>query len=158
MNLSLYQRYKTRIYRYLYLHIGHADDAADLTQQVFLKAMTSLKGYQSRGSFAAWLFRIAYHMMSDTYRRKKVTSGWASLVEAEQVVGDESPEALVLQQESHGRLHALLSQLDTRKRELIELRFFAGLNANEIAQVVGKSPVAVRKQLTRILQSLKERM
>lgn len=151
----LYQHYKARIYRYLLLRIGREEDAADLTQQVFLKAMISLRDYKARGSFAAWLFRIALHTASDTYRRKKTAFSWDSLPEAEQIIGDENPESIFLLRERRVRLRELLDQ---RKRELIALRFSAGLNASEIAQVVGKSPAAVRKQLTRILQGLKEQL
>ncbi|GHO69157.1 RNA polymerase sigma factor [Ktedonobacter sp. SOSP1-52] len=154
----LYQHYKARIYRYLLLRIGSQEDAADLTQQVFLKAMISLRDYKARGSFAAWLFRIALHTASDTYRRKKFAFSWYSLPEAEQLIGDEDPESIFLLRERRVHLRELIDQLDERKRELIALRFSAGLNASEIAQVVGKSPAAVRKQLTRILQGLKEQL
>ncbi|HEY5005280.1 MAG TPA: sigma factor [Ktedonobacteraceae bacterium] len=45
----LYQHYMARIYRYLYMRVRHAEDAADLTQQVFLKALHALPGYRVRG-------------------------------------------------------------------------------------------------------------
>ncbi|HEY7416489.1 MAG TPA: sigma factor, partial [Ktedonobacteraceae bacterium] len=55
----LYQRYKGRVYRYLFFRLRHEEDAADLTQQVFLKALSALPGYRIRNiPFAAWLFRI----------------------------------------------------------------------------------------------------
>jgi RNA polymerase sigma-70 factor, ECF subfamily len=154
----LYQHYKAHIYRYLLLRVGHQEEAADLTQQVFLKAMVSLQSYKARGSFAAWLFRIASHAASDVYRSKKPAFSWDNLPEAEQLFGSEDPENIVLLNERQAQLRELLHGLDERKRELIALHFSAGLPISEIARVVGKSPAAVRKQLTRILHSLKEQL
>jgi RNA polymerase sigma-70 factor, ECF subfamily len=153
----LYHYYKQRIYRYLFLRIGHEEDAADLTQQVFLKALKGLPSYHVRGlPFAAWLFRIAYHVINDVYRHKKDVVSWDTIENAEELFIEGDPESIMLQQEKHMRLQQLLNQLDTRKRELIILRFSAGLSSSEIALVVGKSPAAVKKQLTRILRDLKE--
>ncbi len=155
----LYQHYKERIYRYLFLRVRREEDAADLTQQVFLKALSALPGYRERGiPFAAWLFRIAHHTASDTYRRKKSVVSWDVLSNDEQLIAETDLESHILQQERLAHLRQLLGQLDPSKRELLALRFSAGLSATEIALVIGKSQAAVKKQLTRTLQGLKEQM
>ena len=155
----LYERYKERIYRYLFLRVRREEDAADLTQQVFLKALSALPGYRERGiPFAAWLFRIAHHTVSDTYRRKKSAVSWDVLSNDEQLIAETDLESHILQQERLAHLRQLLDQLDPFKRELLALRFSAGLSAAEIALVLGKSQAAVKKQLTRTLQALKEQM
>jgi RNA polymerase sigma factor (sigma-70 family) len=69
----------------------------------------------------------------------------------------QEPEADLLRRESLARLRELLAELDHGQRELLALRFAGQLSSPEIAAVVGRSPAAVKKQLTRILQSLKER-
>lgn len=155
----LYQRYKTRIYRYLFLRVRREEDAADLTQQVFLKALSALPRYQTRRvPFAAWLFRIAYYTAIDTYRRKKSAISWDTLAEDGQLIAGIDLENHILQQERLTHLRQLLDQLDPYKRELLALRFSAGLSTREIALVVGKSQAAIKKQLTRTLQRLKEQM
>ncbi|HVB22033.1 MAG TPA: sigma-70 family RNA polymerase sigma factor [Ktedonobacteraceae bacterium] len=155
----LYQRYKGRIYRYLFLRLRREEDAADLTQQVFLKALGALPGYRERGlPFAAWLFRIAHHTVSDAYRQEKSAVSWDVLSDDEQLIAEIDLENMVLQQERLAHLRQLLDQLDPYKRELLALRFSAGLSTTEIALVVGKSQAAVKKQLTRTLQGLKEQM
>lgn len=155
----LYQRYMMRIYRYMYLRVRNAEDAADLTQQVFLKVLRALPGYRVRGvPFAAWLFRIAHNTASDVYRREKRTMSQDFLPDEELLAPDMDPELLVLQREQLERLIDLLYQLEPSKQELLALRFSAGLSGAEIALVVGKSQAAVNKQLSRTLHYLKEHM
>ena len=155
----LYQRYRVRVYRYLFFRLRREEDAADLTQQVFLKALSALPDYRiHKAPFAAWLFRIAYHIASDVYRRKKETISWEELPDAEQLLLEADPEVLLLQQERLAHLRKLLDRLDPAKRELLALRFSAGLSSAEIALVVGKNQDAVKKQLTRILHNLKEQL
>ncbi len=155
---QLYQRYLARVYWYLRARSESDEDAADLTQQVFLQVFHALPGYQQRGlPFAAWLFQIARHVVADKYRRHRATLSWDALPVTLEAAGDEQdPESVALQQERLAHLRMLLAKLDAGKRELLALRFAAGLSSSQIAAVLGKSPAAVKKQLTRIIASLKE--
>jgi RNA polymerase sigma-70 factor (ECF subfamily) len=152
----LYELHVDAVYRYLRLRTG-TPDAADLTQQVFLRAFASLPKYQTRGlPFSAWLFRIARNLATDHHRRRGRNPDelLPGMVQADSAA---SPEQAALQTEMLGHLHALLGELDGEKRELLAMRFAAGLSSREIAAVVGKSEAAVKKQLTRILHTLKEK-
>ncbi len=154
---ALYRRYLARVYRYLRAHVGSDDEAADLTQQVFLKALDALPRYRPRGApFTAWLFQIARHVAADAHRRHRPTLAWDALPEALHPLAEQEPEAAALRLEALAQLGTLLERLDARKRELLALRFAAGLTAPEIAKVVGKRPDAVKKQLSRTIQMLKE--
>lgn len=153
----LYRRYLDRVYRYLRAHSASDEDAADLTQQVFLRALDALPRFHPRGApFAAWLFRIARHAAIDAHRRRHSAIAWDALPEALHPLSGQDPEEAVLRQEALAHLRQLVARLDPGKRELLALRFAGQLSASEIAAVVGKSPTAVKKHLTRILQSLKE--
>jgi RNA polymerase sigma-70 factor, ECF subfamily len=154
----LYELYVVRVYRYLRTRVSNEEDAADLTQQVFLKALDALPGYQERGlPFAAWLFRIARHSITDNYRQRRDNISWDLLPDV-MAASDhqQDPEEIVLHQESLLRLRRLLEGVDRKKRELLALRFAGGLSTTEIALVVNKSQAAVKKQLTRTLNTLKE--
>ncbi len=154
---AIYRRYLSRVYRYLRAHTPSADDAADLTQQVFLKALGALPMYQSTGApFTAWLFRIARHAAIDASRARRPLLDTAALPEGLHPLDTDGPEGEALRRESLSHLATLLGKLDPAKRELLALRFAGGLSATEIAGVVGKRPEAVKKQLTRIVQALKE--
>src|SRR5437588_657226 len=66
------------------------------------------------------------------------------------------PESTVLHREDLIRLRALFDTLDSDKRELLVLRFVAGLTAREIGVTIGASEAATKKRLARTLQTLKE--
>lgn len=156
---ALYGRYAERVYRYLRAHTTSDDEAADMTQQVFLRALDALPAYRQQGApFAAWLFQIARRVAIDASRRRKPTVAWEALPEGQHPLAEveADPEAVVLRDEALARLRALVGRLDAEKRELLALRFAGQLSAPEIAAIVGKSPEAVKKQLTRILHALKE--
>ena len=153
----LYQMYVTRIYLYIHTSVRNEEDASDLTQQVFLQALIALPKYKPQGvSFAAWLFRIARNLALNASTRRREALSWSMLPEALHPTVEYGPEITILQQETHSRLNTLLRQLDPSKRDLLALRFAGGLTSGEIAGVVGKSPAAVKKQLTRTIQTLKE--
>ena len=152
---ALYERHVDSIYRYLQLRVGPAD-AADLTQQVFLKAFRSLPQYKSRGlPFLAWLFRIARNLATDHHRSSKQSPGelLPDIVDATNLA---SPEEAALQIERLRYLRSLLRDIGADKRELLAMRFAGGLTSREIAAVMGKSEAAIKKQLTRIIHTLKE--
>ena len=151
---ALYQRYYARVYRYLRIRLQSEEDAADLTQQVFLKALDALPRYQPRNApFAAWLFTIARHALADRYRQHPPT---LSLEAAGDLQAEQQMEAALERRESFEQLTTLLNQLKPDARDLLALRFAAGLTTPEIAATLGKRPEAVRKSLSRLLQSLKE--
>lgn len=153
----LYAEFHPRIYRYLRLRSPGDEDAADLTQQVFLQAFDALPRYDERGvPFAAWLFRIARNAAIDAQRKRRPTVDLDLLPESLRLSDEANPEAEALRQERLERLRALLQQLDPGQRELLALRFAAGLTSREIAEVVGKREGAVKRQLSRLIQHLRE--
>jgi RNA polymerase sigma-70 factor (ECF subfamily) len=154
---ALYDRYFPRVYGYLRGYTQSDEDAADLAQQVFLRALGGLPRYSERkGPFGAWLFAIARNAATDAHRRRRAAVSLRFVPELAEPAAH-GPEAVALRHEALARLRTLLLELDPEQRELIWLRFVGELGVEEIAGVVGKSPGAVRKQLSRTLQRLGER-
>jgi RNA polymerase sigma-70 factor (ECF subfamily) len=103
---ELYRRYLPRVYRYARARSPNGDEAADLTQEIFLKASEALVRYRERGApFAAWLFRIARNAAIDRSRRRRPVVSLESLVA---VPGSEDLEAGAIANETRAtfRLHS----------------------------------------------------
>ncbi len=154
---TIYRRYSYSVFWYLLDRCGVQEDAADLTQYVFLRALEALPTYSDRGiPFRAWLFRVARNALTDAHRRRKYSIPWDQ-ASVDMICSDSpSPEAIAVDAEAATYLDTLIAQLEPGKQELLALRFGSELEIAEIALVVGKSECAVRKRLQRIVQELKE--
>jgi RNA polymerase sigma-70 factor (ECF subfamily) len=153
----LYQRYRDRVYRYLRTRTNSDEDAADLTQQVFLQALDALPRYRiEQTPFAAWLTRIAHNLAAND-RRRKTTVPWDYVPEAHQPLVEGDLDDHVLRDEALAQLREAIQAFNASAREVLALHFAAGLTIAETAVVVGRSEAAVKKQLTRTLHVLKER-
>jgi len=151
---ELHRRHVQRVYHFLLIHTPTPEDAADLTQHVFLRAWESLRTYQDRGlPFRAWLIRVARNAAIDMYRRNQLLT-WDHLSEDMYPIDIGGPEAESVRAEELNQLRIAMGRLSREKQELLALRFAAGLKAPEIAAIVGKSDYAVRKQLSRTLREL----
>lgn len=153
----LYDRYLDRVYAYVRTRTTTEDDAADLTQRVFLQALAALPKYRVRTvPFTAWLFRIARNTTIDFHRRQRDTITWDLIPEALQPIAEHEVETGVLHREDIERLRALLQTLDPETRDLLALRYAARLTTGAIAAVIGKTEAATKKRLARALHNLKE--
>ena len=153
---SLYDEYRDRVYWYLLRRTGSVEDAADLTQEVFLKAFRIRDQYRvDRGSVASWLLTISRSLANTFGSSSRPTVDWAVLPEA--TMGfHPGPDADPIQVDEFDRLRTCLRQLEPRGQELILLRFESGLTVSEISTVIGKTTEATKKQLQRTLKRLRE--
>ncbi|MCE7927568.1 MAG: sigma-70 family RNA polymerase sigma factor [Chloroflexi bacterium CFX7] len=153
---ELYARYMPRVYRFCRTRTSNEEDAADLTQQTFIRAFSALRRYRvgSHG-FAPWLFRIARNAATDAHRRARHT------VPLDDIAGLPSdattdPAARALANDDLAALRRALATLRPDVRDVITLHFTVGLTVGEVAAVVGKSESATRMQLWRTLRALRE--
>lgn len=153
---AVYERYLPRVYRYLAAKASSPEEAADITQAVFLKAFDSLGRFRpGKAPFASWLFRIARNAAIDASRRSRPG------VSLDADPGFGFPGELLLEEETLRRerlreLRAAVAKLKPEQRDLIALRYAGGLTIKEIALLIGKRPEAAKKQLQRTLRELKE--
>jgi len=140
---ELYERYFDKIYRYITFKIGNYAEAEDMTQQVFLKSLQSISSYKWRDiPFSAWLFRIAHNQVVD-YLRKKTRQPTASLDDTP-VVADSNPQQITEDRLDTERLMLATKKLTKSQQEVISLRFTSELPIAEVAEVMGKSPGAIK--------------
>jgi RNA polymerase sigma-70 factor (ECF subfamily) len=151
----LYRSYVIPVYRYLYKWVGNAEEAEDLTSQVFTEVLEGLVHYRERGNFSAWLFSIARHKAISAYRRQRPN---LPLDQAEDIPGPaEDPLERVLQGEQMEQMAALFSGLTDDQRDLLRLRFTAGLGYAEIGSMLGRSQAAVKMAVLRLLRQMHEK-
>lgn len=154
---ELYRRHAPAVFWYLLTCSASESDAADLSQQVFLRALEALPRYHQRTvAVRPWLLRIARNATIDAHRRRRHRTPWQRLEAVLLPDHSPGPEALAIQREDAGRVSVLLGQLSDEKRELLALRFAGDLTIAEIAEMVGKNEEAVKKQLQRLVRWLKE--
>ena len=152
---ALYDEHHESIFRYLWLRVGDPHLAEDLTGDVFMRMLHALPNYQSMGlPFRAWLYRIAHNLLVDHFRRNSRREP-VSLDVVETHAADDDPLVSVERRLLAERLGHALSQLDPHQREVVVLRFLAGLSLQETAAAMGRSEAAVKSLQHRSLSALR---
>lgn len=142
---QIYEENFDKIYRYVALKIGDRTEAEDLTQQVFLNMVKSIRSYESRGTpLSSWLYRIAHNQIVDHLRRK-TKQPTAQLDESiVDCAKDSDPRQVAELNVDIECLAAATRQLTQAQQEVISLRFASDLPINEVARIMGKSEGAVK--------------
>lgn len=152
---ALYDRFLAPLYGYLYQHVANKQEAEELTSQTFLAAFEAFQSYRHRGMFAAWLFGIARKKLADHYRH------WPreqSLEEVSEPAEDPHYLGQTVREERLAALKRVIATLPEGEKELLRLRFSAGLSFKEMALLLHKNEEAVKKSVYRLLARLQSQM
>jgi RNA polymerase sigma-70 factor (ECF subfamily) len=165
---SLVERYQNRLVGIFFHMVGSMDEAEDLCQEVFLRIYRARKGYRPRAKFSTWLFTIANNLALNHLRRKGRSSslplGGASGSQpispvAKHLVDREAtPSAQVRQVELSGLVHDALAALGEDQKMAVLLNKFEEMSYAEIADVMGRSPAAIKSLLARARNHLREQL
>jgi RNA polymerase sigma factor (sigma-70 family) len=151
---ELYRSSRDDVYAYVATLLGDRLAAEDITATAFERAYRKRRSFNARrGSPRAWLFGIARNAALDELRRRSRT---ARLMKD---VADETDEIFPSDTDELGRRLALRSALDSltpRERDLIALKFHAGLGNQELARVLATSETNVGTLLHRTIQKLRK--
>ena len=154
---ELYSKYAGLILRYLYARVRDQEGAQDLTQEVFVRVIKGIGGFEYRGekSFLGWLYTIANNVLIGQARRKRAIS--TPLDDSIEIVDPRGQEA-VLSIYDRVALQQAISQLTLDQQQVLTLKFFGDMTNNEIATLIGRSEGAVKALQHRALQSLQQIM
>ena len=147
---ALYRNHVEAIYRYIYYRVSSQRDAEDLTAEVFVKMVEGLPGYRFTGApFEAWLYRIAGARVIDFHRRNRRHPE----SELSDTLADTSthPEDQIQRQQEIDTLRNALTQLSDDEQTLLILRFVEHHSHIEAADIMGKTPAAVKAMQHRAL-------
>lgn len=166
----LIAQFQQPVYSLVYRIVSDPADAADTTQEVFLKVFRGMKRFHGGSSLKTWVYRIAVHEASNRkrwwfrHKAREVSiepepaaeggSGLANLL----VDRGESPLENVAQQQLKARVECELRQLDEPFRTAIILREIEELSYEEIAEVMQTSLGTVKSRITRGREALKKRL
>lgn len=150
--------YQDLVYRQSFYMLGDPEAAADVAQEVFIKAYTSLKSFRG-GSFKAWLLRTATNTTYDELRRRKRHLNQPLFPVNEDDEENEAvswmvdpgpqPEELAERQESSEHIRHLISRLKPAYQAALVLIDLQGLDYEEAAQLMGVPVGTVKSRLAR---------
>jgi RNA polymerase sigma-70 factor (ECF subfamily) len=147
----LYLRYADNVYGYVCSIVRDEHEAEDVTQMIFAKLLTALERYEPRSvPFSAWILRVAHNASIDHVRARR-------MVPCEEVRSPET-EAENVGRERLADLREALESLPTEQREVIVLRFIAGLSPREIAERLGRSEDAIHGLQHRARRTLRREL
>ncbi len=157
-------KYRERLYSVIYNLVGHRDDAADLTQDSFVRAFQAIHRFAGDASFFTWLYRIGINAACGHLRRNKLRRFFS----LDAVDEEDRPSAEVIAAltdhrgadrnayvgELQEKLNEALQKLSIKHRTVVTLFEIDGLSHQEIADVVGCSEGTVRSRLHYAKQQL----
>ena len=137
----LMNKYKDRIYTYIYLKVRNKDVAEDIFQETFIKVINSLKNgkYSHDGKFASWVTRIAHNLTIDFFRKEKqlrtVSNNPENNIDVFNTTKFAAPtiEDEMIQDQINSDVKRLIETLPEEQKEIIILRHYVGMSFKEIA-------------------------
>lgn len=143
---ELLLRYKDRLYAYITFQVKNADMADDLFQETFVRAIMHIRQgrYNERGTFYAWLTRIAHNLLIDQFRsegrdpivyKDAQTDDWNTV----RNFYDKSHESEMVDEQLLHDVCQLMQELPLEQRNIVFMRFYQDMSFKEIAEQTGVS-------------------
>lgn len=160
---KLLEAYEKPVYNLCLRMTGNREDAADLTQEAFLKVWRGAAQYQFESSFSTWLYRLTSNVCIDFLRGKKRRQTVSLTVEEEQDGAQELeipdtaplPEEQVLHAETKREIAAAMGELEENFRLILTLRLVENLSYEQIADALELKVGTVKSRLARARSKLK---
>lgn len=151
---ELLGRYAKPVYNVAYRILGNPDDAADVTQVVFLKAIENLDRYKPEYRFFSWIYRIAINESINQNKRR----GLQQPLSGQETYASSGPDTEAEARELSREIQDGLMALDQNYRAVIVLRHFRGLSYQEISDVLQLPEKTVKSRLYSARQLMKKAM
>jgi RNA polymerase sigma-70 factor (ECF subfamily) len=147
-------RHQRQVYLLCYRFAGNHEDAADLTQDVFVRAFRGLRGFKGRSSLATWLHRIG---VSVSLNRAAIRKPPTEPIDAAQYIDSQAADALdgLVRGERAALVRDAIRRLPPRQRATLILRVYHDLPHEEIARVLGSSVGAAKANFFHALGNLR---
>lgn len=151
---ELYTRHFDRVYDFVLRTVRDPDEAADIAQDTFVRAMKALKPGEKRAAFSTWLFTIARNLTLDRIEKKRHDArpdeGEPALYEQIDATQLANPEGAAEAGEMAGLVWEAAKALDSKQYSLLDLHLRQGLDSAEIAEVMAVSKGAAYTMMSRL--------
>jgi RNA polymerase sigma-70 factor (ECF subfamily) len=152
---KLYNSYYMQVYSYAVTLTKNPEQAEEITQHTFVKALSSKAGYKGKSSEITWLCSIAKNLYYDELRRNQKLTGVDDVTGTPS--GDDMEKA-VSDADAAFRIHLVLHNLEEPYKEVFQLRVFGELSFTQIASIFRKTESWARVTYHRARLKIKERM
>jgi RNA polymerase sigma-70 factor, ECF subfamily len=142
----------------LYFFHGNEAAASDVTQQVFLKLMTSIRQFQGNAEFSTWLYRLVVNACVDVARKRRPELAMADRGRLEAFAGPGSPEKDFARTQTANSVRSAVAALPPKFRIAVVLRYFEDFSYEQMAKALGCSMGTVASRLSRGHRLLAERL
>lgn len=163
---ELFNRYHKRIYNYIYQMARNETDAADLTQETFVRVYNSLPHLRAPEAFVSWLHRVALNLCRDHAKRPRPQSlsldrpldedGGEMALEIPDT-GD-TPEQALEAKELEKRVREAVGGLSPEHRAVVMMHHLEGMELTDIAESMGCSVGTVKSRLARARDALRRKL
>ncbi len=150
------ERHQTNLYRTAYHYTLHAEDARDVTQEIFIKAYNKLTDFRHGSTFSTWLYRIAINHCIDWTRQKKPPH--QEMANWDIYDDEDSPEDLYFRQEMATEVQEVIGSLPEIYKTILILFYYEDLNPQEIAEILDIPKRTVETRLFRGRKILKQKL
>lgn len=150
----LVERHSRSVFRLAYRMTGNEQDAEDVVQEAFLRAYKQLHRYESRASFATWVYRIAANYSLDLIRSRRTVESETMLEHLRE--SSAGPDRLYASGKMQETLDRALESLSQQERTAFVLRHFEGQSIDEIGGVLGIGNNAAKHSIFRAVQKLRK--
>ena len=137
----LVERYKDRVYSYIYHSVKNEDLADDIFQDTFVKAKTTINQgrYTENGKFLPWIFRIAHNLIIDSFRQEKSENTQSCDVEDVDILNrkdlsESTIEEQIVTEQIYQAVKHLVHALPKSQRDVLTMRYYKNMSFKEIAE------------------------
>jgi RNA polymerase sigma-70 factor (ECF subfamily) len=151
----LVRRHERAVYGMGLSFFRNAEDAADFTQEVFLKAYRNLSRFEGRSRFSTWLYKIAYNTAVNGVNRRQE---YRSLAEEDPAIDGDTPERSALRGAVRDAVLEAVRDLPERYRTCVDLFFFYDRSYQEIEAITGFPVNTIKSHVFRAKKLLRNKL
>jgi len=166
---KLMRLHERQIYNFTYRMLGSAEEAEDLTQDIFIAVFKGIKSFRGEAKFSTWLYRIALNQTRNRIkylarrnffakRTKRAGLGEDMGLETPETLPDRgpSPEQWAMTKDLAAQVQECLNQMGHQAQQILLLRDVQGFSYEELSEMLSLKPGTVKSRLHRARNALQQ--